>query len=635
MDSKYEGLARTIIKHVGGKSNVISVTHCATRLRFKLKDESKANSDVLKNTEGIITVMQSGGQYQVVIGKTVSHVYEVVNKICGLGDGSSSGQDVNGKKLSPGAAFIDIITGVFLPALGVLAATGMIKGLLALFTYFGALTTESGTYQLLYAVADGFFHYLPIILGYTAAKKFNVNVFVGMALGGSLLYVDDVLVMAGKEAISTLFSSTPFAMNVYGEFLGLPITLPASGYATSIVPIIMAVFIASKVEKFMKKVMPDSVKTFLVPLFTLAICTPFTFIVVGPISSVLTSLVGIITSSAFSLSPVFAGILVGGLWQVLVIFGLHLGMVPIVMMNFATLGYDFILSPFFAATFAQTAVVLAIMLKTKDQKLRSLCIPSFISGIFGVTEPAIYGITLPRKKPFIISCIGAAIGGAIIGAAGVKSYMVAGMGIFGFTAYINGATNDISGMIWAIIACGVAIVFSFVVTYVLYKDKKKNDLPEKQTPTGETIHLNSPINGEVIPLTDVDDAAFSSGALGSGVAILPQNGQLIAPEDGVIVSLFNTNHAIGIHTDSGAEMLIHIGVDTVQLEGKHFNAQVKQGDRVKKGQVLLTFDIEAIKKEGYSVTTPVLITNADQYADVVFDIGQQVTIHDELITLIV
>ncbi|QUI23514.1 PTS glucose transporter subunit IIA [Vallitalea pronyensis] len=635
MDSKYEGLARTIIKHVGGKSNVISVTHCATRLRFKLKDESKANSDVLKNTEGIITVMQSGGQYQVVIGKTVSHVYEVVNKICGLGDGSSSGQDVNGKKLSPGAAFIDIITGVFLPALGVLAATGMIKGLLALFTYFGALTTESGTYQLLYAVADGFFHYLPIILGYTAAKKFNVNVFVGMALGGSLLYVDDVLVMAGKEAISTLFSSTPFAMNVYGEFLGLPITLPASGYATSIVPIIMAVFIASKVEKFMKKVMPDSVKTFLVPLFTLAICTPFTFIVVGPISSVLTSLVGIITSSAFSLSPVFAGILVGGLWQVLVIFGLHLGMVPIVMMNFATLGYDFILSPFFAATFAQTAVVLAIMLKTKDQKLRSLCIPSFISGIFGVTEPAIYGITLPRKKPFIISCIGAAIGGAIIGAAGVKSYMVAGMGIFGFTAYINGATNDISGMIWAIIACGVAIVFSFVVTYVLYKDKKKNDLPEKQTPTGETIHLNSPINGEVIPLTDVDDAAFSSGALGSGVAILPQNGQLIAPEDGVIVSLFNTNHAIGIHTDSGAEMLIHIGVDTVQLEGKYFNAQVKQGDRVKKGQVLLTFDIEAIKKEGYSVTTPVLITNADQYADVVFDIGQQVTIHDELITLIV
>lgn len=473
MASKYDGLAKIIIKNVGGKSNVISLTHCVTRLRFKLKDDSKANSDLLKKTDGIVTVMQSGGQFQVVIGKSVPDVFVVVNEIGGFGELSESQSDVKGKRMSPGAAFIDIITGVFLPTLGVLAATGMIKGLLALLTYFGVLTAESSTYQLLYAVSDGFFHYLPIFLGYTAAKKFNVNLFVGMALGSALLYVDDVLVMAGKEAVSTLFSSTPFAMNVYGEFLGLPITLPASGYASSVVPIIIAVFIASKVEKFMKKVMPDSVKTFLVPMFTLAICTPLTFIVVGPIASVLTSLVGIITSSAFGLSPVFAGILVGGFWQVLVIFGLHWGMIPIVMTNFSTLGYDFILSPFFAATFAQTAVVLAILLKTKDQKLRSLCIPSFVSGIFGVTEPAIYGITLPRKKPFIISCIGAAIGGGIIGAAGVKSYMLAGMGIFGFTAYINGATNDISGMVWAIIACVVAIVFSFIVTYVLYTDKKK------------------------------------------------------------------------------------------------------------------------------------------------------------------
>ncbi len=418
MANKYETLAKHLLKHIGGRKNVISVTHCITRLRFVLEDHSKADSEALKNLEGVVTVVQSGGQYQVVIG---NHVPEVFNAINDVGNfARTSSEDTQNQKLSPGSALIDVITGVFSPILGVLAATGMIKGLLALFTFMGVLTPDSGVYSLLFAVSDGFFHYLPIFLGFTAAKKFKVNQFVGMALGASLLYLNDVLVLAKGEILYTMFEGTSFATNVYATFFKLPITIPMSGYASSVVPIILAVFIASKVEKFWKKVIPDVVKTFIVPMLTLSICAPLTFILVGPVAAILTSLIGVVTSAAYNLSPLVSGIFVGGFWQVLVIFGLHWGMIPLMMMNMGTYGYDFIMAPFFAASFAQTAVVVAIAIKTKDRSLRSLSIPTIISGFFGVTEPAIYGITLPRKKPFFISCIAAAVGGAISGAAGVK-----------------------------------------------------------------------------------------------------------------------------------------------------------------------------------------------------------------------
>lgn len=635
MASKYDALAKIIIQNVGGKSNVISLKHCITRLRFKLKDESKANTELLKKTEGIVTVIQSGGQYQVVIGNHVPDVFAVINEIGGFNQANTSDSEglASEAKMSIGAALIDTISGVFAPTIGVLAATGMIKGLLALLAYFEILTADSGTYQLLYAVSDGFFHYLPIFLGYTAAKKFNVNLFVGMALGSALMYVDDVFALAQTDVVSTLLQGTPFAMNVYGRFLGLPITLPASGYASSVVPIILAVFLASKVERYMKKIIPDVVKTFLVPMLTLTICTPLTFIVVGPIASILTSIVGMVTATAYSLSPAIAGILVGAFWQVLVIFGLHWGMIPIAMMNFNTLGYDFVLTPYFTASFAQTAVVIAIMLKTKDQKLRSVCIPAFISGLFGVTEPAIYGITLPRKKPFIISCIGAAIGGGILGMMGIRTYMLGGLGVFGFTSFINNTTQDISHMIWAIVACAVAMIFSFIVTFMLYKEDEKQEKITKTTSNAKNV-ISSPLKGQVIALKDVKDAAFSSGALGSGVAIVPQDGKLMSPVDGTIVSLFNTKHAIGIKSDSGSEILIHIGVDTVKLEGKYFEAKVKQGDRVEKGQLLIEFDIQGIEKEGYSVTTPIIITNTNQYEDIIYEVDKNIDIEDQLMLMI-
>lgn len=635
MANKYDALAKIIITNVGGKSNVISLSHCVTRLRFKLKDESKANTEILKSTEGIVTVMQSGGQYQVVIGNHVPDVFEVVNKIGGFAEQSDASE--GGSKGSFGAQLIDIISGVFQPALGVLAATGMIKGFLALFVFLKWISPESGVYQILFAVADGFFHYLPIFLGFTAAKKFNVNQFVGMALGASLMYVNDVAVMSKLEPISTLFQGTPFATNVYSSFLGLPITIPMSGYASSVVPIILSVYFASIVEKFFKKITPDVVKAFIVPMMTLMICAPLTFIVVGPIASILTSAIGLITSSAYAFSPLVAGLLLGGIWQVLVIFGLHWGVIPIAFMNLGSLGYDFILSMVFAASFAQTAVVMAIAAKTKDQNLRSLSIPSIISGIFGVTEPAIYGITLPRKKPFYISCLAASVGGGIIGAMGVKTYMLGGLGVFGIPSMINSATNDISSMIWALVAVGVSMVLGFVLTYVTYKDSEPSVTSSSSALSVDTKRDNvvvSPLQGSVIDLSEIEDAAFSSGALGAGVAIIPTEGRVVSPVDGEVISLFVTKHAIGIKSNTGAEVLIHVGMNTVALDGKHFSAFVKQGDQVKKGDTLLEFDMDAIVAAGYSMVTPVVVTNSDQFSDLVFEVNREVKSNEALIVLI-
>lgn len=632
MASKYDALARIIIQNVGGKSNVISLTHCVTRLRFKLKDESKANTEVLKKTEGIVTVMKSGGQYQIVIGNHVPDVFEVVNKIGGFSSADNY-TEMPKQKMNPGAALIDVISGIFAPTLGVLAATGMIKGLLALFVYFNIISEAGGVYQILYAVSDGFFHYLPIILGYSAAKKFNVNLFTGLALGGGLMYVDDVLKLAATTPIATIFAGTDFAANVYTKFLGIPVLLPASGYASSVIPIILAVWMASKIEKMWKKVIPDVVKTFLVPMLTLAIATPLTFLVIGPIASVLTSAITVLTNSVYGFSPIIAGIVVGALWQILVIFGLHWGVVPIGIINMSTYGRDPILSLMFAASFAQTAVVLAIILKTKNKKLKSLGIPAFISGIFGVTEPAIYGVTLPKKTPFLISCIGGAIGGAIIGGAHVYGYMIGGLGVFGIPSYINRAENDISGMLWALLAVAVAMVFSFIVTIITYKDDKEEETSVKVS-SAEKERLITPLKGTVKDLSEVKDEAFSGGALGNGVAIIPTEGKLVAPADGTITTAFPTGHAIGIKTDLGAEILIHIGMDTVKLNGKYFTKKVNQGDRVKKGQVLLEFDINGIKKEGYEIITPVVITNTNIYNDIVYETGKETKFGETLITLL-
>ena len=483
MASKYDGLARIIIQNVGGKSNIISVAHCITRLRFKLKDESKANKEVLESTDGVIKVMQAGGQYQVVIGNQVNDVYDAVLEVGHLTAAGAVDEDGNaveednagGGKKSPVSMLIDVISGTLQPTLGVLAATGIIKGLLALFDFIGLIPSTSGTYQVWYAVADGFFYFLPIILGYTAAKKFKINEFIGMAIGIALCYPAMVNSTAG-EVLGTVFGGTAFEMSYYQTFLGIPVIMPASGYTSSVVPIIIAVAIAAPIEHWLKKVIPDVIKLFVVPFVTLVIMVPLTYLVIGPVASILCSILSLVFNAIYNIPVVggiIGGILIGAFWQVLVIFGLHWGLVPLAMINYGLMGYDTFLSPYFCVSFAQTFVVLAIILKTKNEKTKKVAIPAFISGIFGVTEPAIYGVTLPKKKPFIYSCIAGAIGGAFTGFMNTRSYSIGGLGLFGLPSFID-TTGDmgITNMIYIIIAILIASAVGFGLTYALYKDEK-------------------------------------------------------------------------------------------------------------------------------------------------------------------
>ncbi len=619
---KYEKLAKDIIENVGGKGNINSLTHCVTRLRFKLKDENKANTDVLKSMDGVVTVVKSGGQYQVVIGNHVPDVYADVVKVAGLATESSEESE---EKMKPFDRFIDIISGVFQPVLGVLCATGMIKGLNAILIATGLLAETDSTYIILNSIGDCLFNFFPIFLGFTAAKKFKLNQFTGMAIGAAMVY----------PSITALAGTTV-------TFLGIPVVMPSSSYQSTVIPIILAIFLASKVEKLFKKIVPDVIKTFIVPFLTLLLVVPVTFMAIGPVATIASNWLGDITLAVYNFSPVLAGLFIGGFWQVFVMFGLHWGLVPLAMNNLAVLGYDPILAASIAVCFAQTGVVMAIAAKTKNKKLKSLCIPSIISGFFGVTEPAIYGITLPRKKPFILSCIGGAVTGGILGIFGSKIFMVGGMGIFAIPTFIgpSGIDKSFLGIIVASIA---GLIVGFLLMYFTKlspedmtdgKVEKVENKDNKDALVKQEV-IVSPIKGDVLPLSEVKDEVFSQGLLGKGVAIEPKEGKVVAPVDGTLTTLFPTHHALGITSDNGAEILIHVGMDTVQLEGKCFTPKVKQGERVKAGQVLLEFDIKGIKEAGYPVTTPVIVSNSDNYLDIIGTDKKDINTEEDLLTVMI
>lgn len=630
---KYQDLAEKIVANVGGKENINSLTHCITRLRFKLKDESKANEDALKNMDGVVTVMKSGGQFQVVIGNHVPLVYADILEVAGI-SGEAGEEEV--EKGNIFNRLIDVISSCFQPFLGALAACGMLKGFNALFLYFKLYAAGSGTDLFLTAVGDCIFYFMPVVIGLTAARKFKVSEFTGIAIGAALVYptIQATALSAGKP-IMTLFANTILESPVYIKVFGLPII--ANNYTSSVIPIILVIWFASHVQKLAKKIIPELVQTFLVPLFTILISTFLGFLIIGPVITFLTNILGGGFSALYDFSPILMSAVVGFFWQVLVIFGLHWSLVPLAMINLSTLGFDTILVASFAASFAQTAVVMAMFFKLKDKKLKELCIPAVISGLFGVTEPAIYGITLPKKKPFVISMIGAGIGAFITGLFGAKSYMMGGLGVFGFVSHINTATNDISGMLGQFVAAGVAMVFSFVATMLFWKDDEVTEETEVQHEMGVRKEVvTSPVQGNMMPLETAKDQAFAQGALGKGVVIHPTVGEVVAPFDGTVMTMFPTKHAIGLISDNGLELLIHIGLDTVQLDGKYFEAHVEQGAKVKRGDKLVSFDIKAIEEAGFSVETPVIVTNSADYLDIIeTDHKEGISSSDELLTVLV
>ena len=604
---KYEKLAKEILENVGGKENINSLTHCITRLRFRLKDESKANDEALKNNPGVVTVMKSAGQYQVVIGNHVPAVFEDVCSIAGISNDAPAAEAEAPKGVLD--TLIDIISGCFQPILGPLCAAGIIKGLSALLVFLlGTGFSTSGTYLVLNAIGDSIFYFLPIILGYTAAKKFNVNVVVGMIIGASLCYPTiqtDSLSAAGK-AIGTL----PMIGAYYTKFLGIPFI--SGNYTSTVVPVICIVALAAQIQKIAKKYVPEMLQNFFVPFFVLIISLPIGLLVIGPVVGLLTQVLSNFFAALYKLSPIVTATVVGAFWQCLVIFGLHWALVPMAMVNLGNLGFDTILPGMTGTTFAATGIMIATYLKTKDPNKKALAIPATISAFCGVTEPAIYGFLLPEKTPFVFSCIGGAVGGAIMGALNAKMYVMGGLGILSVVSFIS-PKGEASGLVAALICGAVSMLVGFLLAFFFGK-KEDNKVVEAVKANEETIL--APIEGTIKPIEDSSDAAFASGALGKGVVIIPSDGKVYAPVSGTVTVLFPSLHAIGITSDSGVELLIHIGINTVQLEGKGYTAHIKQGDHVECGQLLVEFDMDYITSEGYSLETPVLVTNYNDLKEV-------------------
>ncbi|MHC5229934.1 beta-glucoside-specific PTS transporter subunit IIABC [Enterococcus sp. LJL99] len=609
--SKNQEIAERVLTLVGGEGNVNSVVHCATRLRFNLKDEEKANTQKLNQDPDVIQVVRSGGQYQVVIGSHVSDVYKELMAHSNLGENEASSNE--GKKGSVLNQLIDIISSIFTPFLGAMAGAGVLKGFLTMATAFNWVNPESGFYTILFAIADGIFTYLPIMLAFTAAKKFKTNQYLAVCLAMALVY-PSITAAAGQPM----------------DFLGIPVIIGASAYTSSVIPIILAVYVQSYVERFFKKIIPSFLQIICVPLGIFLVMAPVTFIAIGPIGTVIGNWLGEGYNFIYALSPIIAGAVMGGLWQVFVMFGMHWGFVPIIMLNLSSsgTGVDTMAPMLLPAVLAQGGAAMAVFFMTKDVKLKGLALSSSITSIFGITEPTVYGVTLPLKKPFIAACIGGAIGGAYVGFSHVQNFTFGLISLLSLPSFIPSGTQDMSGVISALIGTMIAVVVAFVLTFVLKFDETTEDQAletvggdnksqsNHSTAKGDKIILASPIEGKVISLDKVEDQVFSSGALGKGVAIEPSKGEVYAPSDAEVTTLFPTGHAIGLTTTDGVEVLMHIGMDTVELNGVGFETFVKQGEQVKKGDLLVKFDIDKIKEAGYSVITPVVVTNSGDYLDV-------------------
>lgn len=606
---KNKELAESIIKHVGGKDNVSSLVHCATRLRFVLKDNDKADAESLKKQAGIITVVQSGGQFQVVIGNHVNDVFNDIMELTQLNEKNMA--DAPPKNSNILSKLIDLVSGIFIPALVIMVSGGILKGLISLLQVTDVIQAGTSTYNFFYAIADAPFYYLPIILGFCAVKKFGGNPFVGMAIGAALIHPNVVGMLGNSLEVNT-------------EFFFIPIKLIP--YPSSVFPIILASWFYSFLEKGFNKILHDSFKKFIAPLLGILITVPLTFALIGPIVTFLSDIIAAGILAVYQLNSVIASMILAALWQVMVIFGIHWGLVPFAMNNLTINHEDFMLPILLPAVFAQVGAVLAVMLRTKDKQFKALASSSVLSGIFGVTEPAIYGVNLPLKRPFIIGCVSASIGGAIVGYYHTVIYSFGLISIFSFLQIIP--AEGIDQRFYAVVI-GTLLSFTIaaILTYFFGIPKEENKTNTEGTTSTESltttesadfeiITVSSPMKGEVIPLAQVKDPTFASELMGKGIAIIPTVGQAVAPEDGEIVSLFRTKHAIGFLTQSGVEILIHIGIDTVKLDGQHFEAHVEAGNKVKKGDLLVSFDIEAIKKAGFEITTPIIITNSDDYQDV-------------------
>ena len=609
-------MAKEIVRYIGGPENVNALVHCATRLRFKVKNTQNVDKKKLEQLEGVITVLDSGGQIQVVIGQHVADVYDTIFEVTDLKKENPSDAEESGEKKNLLNTFMDTISGIFAPVLGVMSGAGMLKALLISCTTFGWLKADMGTYRILYAAADGVFTFIPVFLAYTAAKKFRANEFVAVGVAAALLYPDLTAAYSAGEALT---------------FLKIPVVLVS--YTSSVIPIVISVYALSKLEKGLKKIVPTVCKTFLTPLLSLAIMVPATYLVIGPIADTVGKALASGYTGLVGLNPIIAGGLLGLIWPAAVMFGVHWGFVPIVMNNIAEYGRDTLFTITGPNNMAQAGATLGVFLKTKDKSVKELAGPAALSAVLaGITEPAIYGVTLRFKRPFFIGAVFSGIAGAIVAAAGTGAPTLLGTSILTLPGYIG------VGFVGFLIACAIAYFGSAIVTYffgysddMLPKKEEKKEEPQEIIPAKDEALL-APVSGKVIPLSEVRDEAFAGGILGQGAAVIPENGEICAPCDGVISVMYPTGHAVGIKSDIGAEILIHVGMDTVTLNGEGFQAHIKTGDHITAGQLMLEFDMDFIQSKGLPIVTPVVVSNAAQYPELQVIVGTAVH-GDKIITL--
>ncbi|MCL2891806.1 beta-glucoside-specific PTS transporter subunit IIABC [Brenneria tiliae] len=616
-------LAESILRSVGGEENVSTLVHCATRLRFKIVDNAKVDLAALEALDGVITVVNGSGQLQVVIGNRVPEVYRAFGPISGLlEDGANkrpAAESANNVSLM--GRLIDLVAGIFTPLLGAMAAAGVMKGVLAIAIALGWLHNKESTYVILHAASDSLFYFLPMLLAITAARKFETNIFVAVSVAGALVYPSILGLFEAGQPVT---------------FFGLPVVMMK--YTSSVIPIIFSVWLMSYIERFLNRHIHESVRNILTPFFLLALMVPLTLMTIGPIGISASEVIASLFVSIYSFNPIIAGALIAAAWQILVIFGVHWGFVTVFINDISVMGQSYLKAASSPSVFAQSGALLGVMLRTKDKKLKALAGSTFIASLFGITEPGVYGVTLKLKKPFVCAVIAAAMGGAVAGYAKSSAISMGMPGLLTLPIFYG------EGFLGFLIGCAIAFVASLVLTMIVGFDEPTAQ-PAAQTPAPSSAsslssatssaapaaggaqaavvgledvpasaeQIGSPMEGELVPLTEVNDKVFSSGVVGAGIAVRPREGRVYSPVDGQIASTFDSGHAIGIRSQGGAEILIHVGINTVQLEGRHYHMRVAEGDNVKKGQLLLEFDLAEIAQAGYDTITPVVVTNAEDY----------------------
>ena len=636
MAMDYVSTSKQIIEAVGGAGNIATATHCMTRLRLVLNDESKADDAKVNKIKGVKSVIKQGGQYQVVIGNEVSNLFKEFEK---MGNFSESGNAAPKKPEGNIAQrLMGFVAGCMTPLLPAMLGTGMVKVLLTLLTTFGVMSSTSTTYTFLYGMADSFFYFLPIFLAVQIAKKTNHTVPLFMVIGAMLCYPDIINLLGG--AVEGAPMGTFLGMSCTYIFGVIPVI--SASYTSSVLPILLMTPVMVWAEDFADKVSPNVLKAFLKPMIFLLICTPVAFCVLGPIGNVLGNIMSGVFLAMYNAVPWLTVGILSAIMPFIVMTGMHYALIPLCMNNLATLGFDVIvLVTMFCSNIAQGGASLGVAVKTKDMETRSEGIACGISAIVaGVTEPAMYGINLRFVKPMIGAVAGAGAAGLICGIFGVKGYTMGGSpSILSLIQFIGGE-NPMHGVIFGSIAAVVSIGLSFFLTTVLYKDAEEESAEEapaaeeeEKKPLVQKIEISSPMTGKVLDIDKVPDDVFASGALGEGVAIIPLDGNVYAPADGTITTLMDTGHAVAMTTDSGCEILIHVGLDTVQMQGKPFKYHVAVDQKVKKGDLLLTADLKMIQDAGYKIHTPVLVTNSDEYVSVKIAETTNIKAGDDLMTI--